>query len=190
MLSQNLETVDRIEVKRCFVCSNLTKDLIGLHGEEFISGFSSIASQVKTMSEDSLDDSIRADPARLSRYNLLKWSRHAVPITKLGMWMEARKLPAKWCVGSLYQTAIKVEEAIEMGSLSTIAPQVESSIEGIRKVTDFIRNQPLLYVIAVPPYCAGRPPYLGVDLGLDDGNMRALTFAIIGYSKILAYVGR
>lgn len=100
------EKVEPIEVKRCFVVSEMGKSLANKSKEDYIRGKDEIIQKVLSMTQENLNKGISSkDPERLDLYDKLTWHYERVPIDDTGVWDKAKGLPHEWCVGSVRDTS-------------------------------------------------------------------------------------
>jgi hypothetical protein len=181
--------VGRTEVKICFVASNKAKKLRGKKKSAFLAGLAEVEEEVKSMSENDLDMIISADwSPRLKKYNELVWYFEQCSIDDLGVWYGAGELPYDWCIGSVRDTARCIKQAIQEGK--RFQGRAFKNIPGIVNVVDIILNSRLLAPIVVPGGTWRQPPCVKMKGDIDDGSIRAISFALIGHDKFKAYVGK
>jgi hypothetical protein len=180
--------VERIEVKRCFVVGEEAKvALKGMDAAAFQKGLAQIEQRVASMTEEQLNGMVHWAP-RLAKYNELVWHFEECSIDDVGVWPAAGELPLDWCLGSVRET----ERSIRQG-LSRIARckgRALDNIPSIVRVLDIIRSSRYLAPIIVPGGTWRKYPCHQMKGDIDDGCMRAVAFAIKGYEKFNAYVGK
>lgn len=191
---QSSVRVERIEVKRCFIASEKGREkLQGKTGVAFQTILAEIENEVLGMSESELDRMITWHP-RLNKYNELVWYFEECSIDDLGVWDRAGGLPMAWCIGSVRETAHYIlNEPKEIARISKYDrdKRAINNLPAIAKVADIILTKRLFAPIIVPGGTwRPTPPYRKMKGDIDDGCMRTIAFAIKGYEKINAYVGK
>lgn len=118
---------------------------------------------------------------RTEVYNGLKWSLEWVSLIDLGVWREAQGLPADWCTGNVAETAERLRDSGEPGAL--YMKKVRFQLE--------MCPDPVLDTIIVVDGCLerGRKDCGETRWSIDDGCMRALSYALRGFWFIKAYLG-
>lgn len=185
--------IDRIEVKRCFVASEIVKGLLEKGEANLQTILDEAKNDVLKMSEPELDCKITWHP-RLETYNRNIWYLEKCSIDDLGVWYGAVGLPKTWCVGSLRETVnciLKGEKEIARIFKYGDDKRAVEKIPKILKIADKIVKNPLQIPIAVLGGTSRRPlPCNKMKWDIDDGNLRAIAFAIKGYASFDAYVGK
>jgi hypothetical protein len=194
--------VERTEVKKCFVASEIGKD--GLRGKErveFKNALDKIRNEVQAMNEGKLDRLIK-DPRRLRDYDRLLWTFEECSIDHVGVWYGynplgfpegAGGLPAEWCTGSVRETAQKIREnPKEVAQLKANARDKRASqnLFGILERVDLILNNPSFAPIVLPGGSLRPFPCRKLQGDIDDGCLRAIAFALKGHERFSAYVGK
>jgi len=181
--------VERIEVKRCLVASDEGKSLGGLVEQTFQNGFTEIEKEVLKLTEMELDNRINW---RAREYDKLVWAIEERSIDDLGVWPEAGELPAEWCYGSVRDTAQCIERALKSKKWpkESVRGRAFKNIPFIKKNTDILVRTRLLAPIVVPGGTHRKyPPYHLMTGDLDDGCLRAISFALKGIEKFNVFVG-
>lgn len=190
---QSIIKVDRIEVKRCFVASEKVKNLLEKNEVDLQTILGEVKNEVLKMSEPELEREITWLP-RLETYNKLVWYLEKCSIDDLGVWYGAAGLPETWCVGSLRETVHYIrdgEKEITRISKYGRDKRAIEKIPKIVKVADKIVTNRLQIPIVVLGGTFRRPhPCHRMKWDIDDGNLRAIAFAIKGYETFDAYVGK
>lgn len=186
--------IERVEVKRCFVAGEKGKErLQGKTGNAFQTILAEIEKEVLDMSEFELDCAITWPP-RLRKYNELVWHFEECSIDDIGVWYGAGGLPADWCIGSVQDTAECVLKGLkEIARISKYGrdKRAVNNLPAILEVVDIILNNRLLAPIVVPGGTwRPSPPCRKMKGDIDDGSLRAVAFAVKGYEKFNAYVGK
>jgi len=118
--------------------------------------------------------------ARSEVYRSLEWRLDMVSLEDLGVWDGAQGLPHLWCVGNVLDTAREYlsnggegSYHEKIGGLSRLCPDVV--LDTIIAVDGSLER--------------GREDCDPVKWGIDDGCMRALSYAVRGRRSIMAYLG-
>lgn len=186
--------IERIEVKRCFVANEKIKKQLQEKSEiAFQAILAEVGKEVLLMSESELDRLITWY-LRLTKYNELGWYFEECSIDDLGVWYPAGGLPEAWCTGSVRQTAhciMNGQKEIARISKYGSDKRAVNNLPAIVKVADTILVNRLLAPIVVPGGTwRPSPPCRKMKGDIDDGCLRAIAFAIKGYEKFNAYVGK
>jgi len=186
--------VQRIEVKKCFVVSEEGKErLRNKEGCAFQEELDKLVKEVQGRSEKELNQSITW-PQRLDKYDELTWYFEECSIDDVGVWYPAGGLPETWCIGSVRETAQCIcENPKEIARISKQGndKRAINNLPAIVKVANTILTSRYLTPIVVPGGTwRPTPPCTRMKGDIDDGSMRAIAFAIKGYEKFKAYVGK
>jgi hypothetical protein len=186
--------VERIEVKKCFVANEKMKKRLQDKSEiAFQTILAEIEKEVLVMSESELDGMIAWLP-RLSKYNELVWYFEECSINDLGVWYPAGGLPEIWCIGSVRETAHCILNGPkEIARISKYGrdKRAVNNLPAIMKVATIILASRLFAPIVVPGGTwRPSPPCRQMKGDIDDGCLRAIAFALKGYEKFNAYVGK
>jgi len=194
-----MQKVRTIEVKRCFVVSNLVKASRGkkrylgvLTPADFAKRLKKAKQKVRAMSEKQLDRHITPEwPKRLRSYDACNWYVVTLNTKDLGVWLTAGGLPLAWTKGSLASTAKQVKHALEHdGKLVRRARHAIPNILA-SNVTD-LQNEKYLLPIAFAHGIGTqgrRGLTMRVKADIDDGCMRSIALAVHGKKKIKLYFG-
>lgn len=204
--------VDRIEVKRCFVISQLVrkqrfkKSFIGLlslsarkralgniSDDHFKAKLKLAKEEVFAMPEKELDKLIKKEyKKRLVAINNCNWYMGEFTPKEAGVWRRAGGLPLEWTNDSLLETAECVKNAIEKGS-KKFKSRASKAIPNILKINvNKIQEEKYLLPII---YKGGtgtrgrRRLKRKMKYDIDDGCMRSIALTIYGAKSIKAYVG-
>ena len=185
------EKVEPIEVKRCFVASDMGKSLANKSREDYIQGTEEIIQKVLGMTEENLNKQISSrDPKRLGLYNKLTWYYGRVSIDDMGVWDEAKGLPHEWCLGSVRETSRSYRIAIEEGKTFPFS-DFYRQIPAIKEVADVIEKARFFSIIVVSGETSrGRQNCRKTKWNIDDGCMRAIALTLTGKEELNAYMGR
>ncbi len=192
--------VDTIEVKRCFVVSQLIRRSRGkkaylepISKDEFLIELSIAKNKVLNLSNEELDKLVQGKyKKRLIAYNNSDWYLGEFSTEEAGVWRRAGDLPLDFTNRNLKDTAEKVKQAIAnnpklLGKRSKIAiPNI------LKENVSIIQNEKYLLPIAFIGNTGtrGRRRLKNkTDLDIDDGCMRSISLAISGKDKIKAYIG-
>ena len=195
-----LKPIKTIEVKRCFVVSQLIrldrgkKRYLGLLSpEEFQKKLKIAKIKALKFSEKKLDKIIFDEwKKRLKAYDNADWYIGKVSINEVGVWKKAGGLPLAWTNGSLVETAEKVKNVLSKNQQS-LKKRARHSIQNILK-TNFNVLQKEKYLLPIifkgGTGTKGRKRLKQKMKGdIDDGCMRSIALAIAGKTTLLAYVG-
>lgn len=185
--------VDRIEVKRCFVASEKVKKLLEKSEVDLQTILGEVKNEVLKMSEPELEREITWLP-RLETYNRLVWYFEKCSIDGLGVWYGAAGLPETWCIGSLRETVrciLDGEKEITRISKDGRDKRAIEKIPKIVKVADkIVTNRLQIPIVVLGGTFRRPPPCHRMKWDIDDGNLRAIAFAIKRYETFDAYVGK
>jgi len=209
---KKLKKVDVLEVKKCFVISQLIRKQ--KFNEVFVGKFSlkprkrflrtttledfkerlKIAKiEVSAMPEEELDKLIRDEyRKRLVAFDKSDWFLGEIKPSESGVWRRAGNLPLGWTNGSLEETAQKVGHAINIRSRNLIS-RAKHVVQNILKLnTHIIQNEKYL----LPIVFKGNTGTRGrrrlkkqMKYDIDDGCMRSIALTISGVKSIKAYIG-
>lgn len=195
-----MKKVPAIEVKRCFVVSNLVRTPIGrkrylgtITQAEFHKRLAAAKKRVAGMNELQLNRLISPNyPRRLRSYNACQWYLHTFKTTELGVWRRAGGLPLAWTRGRLADTAKNVRTALRSDS-KMLVQRSRHAIAGILATSAAdTQKEPYLLPIAFKTGM-GTNGRLGlksrVKADLDDGCMRSIALAVDGKKTIKVYYG-
>lgn len=194
------EKVRRIEVKRCFVLSQLIRwkkrhkgHLSIITREEYLKKLASANKKIMTFSEKKLDRIIAKEwVKRLHAYNNNQWYMGEVKTNEIGVWKRAGEMPLSWTNGSLAETAASVERALQ-GRFKRRRIRAARAIPGILKTSiDVLQEEKYLLPIIFKGGTGteGRRGLKRKMKGdIDDGCMRSIALAISGVKTIKAYIG-
>ena len=113
-------------------------------------------------------------------YKNLTWKLDLVPLEDLGVWDHAQGLPHKWCIGNVLDTAR------EYLSNDGKGPYEDKILALSRLCPDLVLDT----IIAVDGRLErGREKCDPVKWCIDDGCMRAISYAVRGHKYIRAYLG-
>ena len=198
-----LKKVKTIEPKRCFVLSqrftskdikveSIRKCMIKVDSKTFEKDIEEEKRKILKLSEKELDKIIADDDGiRLPAYNKMNWYMGYVDIDEVGSWCGAGSIPNSWTKKSLKFTADKVAEEIDNDKSKLKEKRAIKVIPKIIKVKNIIKKEKYFSPIVLPggTVVECREGMNRMVADIDDGNMRALAFAIGGAKKIKAYIG-
>ncbi|MBA7491932.1 hypothetical protein ES702_02480 [subsurface metagenome] len=118
---------------------------------------------------------------RAEVYRSLEWELKNVSLSKLGVWDRAQGMPHRWCMGNVLETAEhyrknKHHEGHYHKNVEALASMVPDIVLDTIIVVDGRTRR-------------GREKSHPHKWNIDDGCMRALTYALRGFKNMKAYVG-
>ncbi len=203
---KKIKKVNTIEVKRCFVVSQLirlqkgNRSYLGLiSNNDFQKKLKKTKIKVSKFTEDELDVFIFNGKKnknklneRLNSYNRCDWYMGEFSTKEVGVWRRAGGLPLDYTNGSLKETSIKVKNAL-INNPKMIKKRAGHTIENILKtnVNDLQKEKylfPILFKGGVGTN--GRRRLKRQMKGdIDDGCMRSIALTISGVKNIKSYIG-
>ncbi|MEK7106124.1 MAG: hypothetical protein AAB895_02085 [Patescibacteria group bacterium] len=197
---KKFKKVNVIEVKRCFVMSQLIrhqkgkKRYLGLISEkEFNKKLTIAKEKTLKLSEKKLDKIIHDEwKKRLKAYNNSDWYIGEVSPGEIGVWKRAGGLPLECTNGSLKDTAQKVKyylnknpKFLKKRSRHTIFNMLSTNVGKLQKEKYLF---PIIFKSGTGTN--GRKKLTKVLKGdIDDGCMRSIALTIAGARSIKAYIG-
>jgi hypothetical protein len=209
---EKFKKVDVLEVKRCFVTSQLVRRkkfrsffillthflfrkgfLKEISLEDFNKRLKKAKEIVIEMKDKDLDKIIKREyKKRLLSYNNCDWYLGEVSPNEMGVWRRAGYLPLEWTHGSLSETAEKVEHALNINS-KRLVNRSKYTIQNILKTNvHHLQNEKYLFPIIFKGGTGtkGRKKLKKqMKYDIDDGCMRSIALTIAGVKKIKAYIG-
>lgn len=183
-----IKPVGSLEVKRCFVVSDMVKPLKAVNEIEFKKKIKLARKQVFERSERELDEYILKDPKRLSIYNNLSWYLASVAPDEMKVWERAGGLPLKWTNDDPSSAAEYVFQVIKKKkNLSIRKERAFFAVNGILANVEAISSEKYLLPIVI--LGGMRKSLIGGEWGIDDGNMRAIALAGTGKPLLSVYIG-
>jgi hypothetical protein len=182
-----LKKVDRLEIKRCFVMTHFIRKF-GVakknspdipSQQKYLVALEKSKKSINKLSEKQLDRIIGKYKKRLRAYNKMQWYVGEVSTKDVGAWRGAGGLPISWTHDSLFHTAQKVRKALKDGDKKI-------------KLKNVIKKDEYLFPVMFEGDTGTRGRRKSVakqKWDLDDGNMRAIAFAVSGDKKLKGYVG-
>ncbi len=198
-----LKKVSAIEVKRAFVISdhltqrktsgNNRKFLKSLSEKQFDRKLSNAKKVVLRLKLKDLDKRVSPKwPKRIRAYNASRWFLAEVNPRETGTWKRAGNLPLGWTNKSLYETAQKVQDALDKNS-KLLKQRPKHAIPNILRIkTHLEQKEKYLYPITFKSNTGtqGRKRLKHkVKADIDDGCMRSIALAISGKKSIRVYFG-
>ena len=196
-----LHKIRPVEVKRAFVISQKIrfsrgkdkKYLPKLSRDQFLKKLRQAKVAVKKLSEKELDKIIAKKHHKRARaYNNAEWYRARVSVEEVGVWRRAGGLPSSWTCCVLSQTALKVKKGFEQNS-KLIRARAKRTIPRIMQLAGIISKERYLFpiVFARGTGTRGRKWCSEKTKGdIDDGCMRSIALAILGFKKLNVYFGK
>ncbi len=176
-----LRKVKSIEVKRCFVISDLVKQ----------KDLPKAKKVILWLPEEMLDLIIKGTLIkRFKTYNKMQWYTGIVETNEVGVWKKAGGLPLAWTRGSLQETAHFVEQILQKNP-KKLSKRSRTAIPGILKNSlSIIQKEKYLFPIILPGGTMGRKGLKKMKGDIDDGCMRAIALAVSGNKTVKAYIGK
>ena len=192
-----LGRVDRVTVKRCFAMTYYFRKLgVARHADtspshtKYLLTLRKAKKMALAAKERDLDKIIKW-PRRIKSYGKADWYIANASTKELGVWRRAGGLPLAWTEGSLAKTATYVKRGLRENS-PKIHSRAKNALPAIIEHKTIISREKYLYPIAFEGNF-GTNPRRGVKkmkAALDDGNMRAIAYAVSGSKTINFYLGR
>ena len=195
-----IKKVKVIEVKRCFVISQLIrlqkgkKRYLGLIAEnEFKEKLKIAKTKALKFSEKKLDEIIKKDwKKRLKSYDSCQWYLGQVSPREVGVWKKAGGLSLRWTNGSLYETAEKVKYALRKNP-NSLKKRAKYTIANILNTNiNHLQKEKYLFPIVFKGGTGtmGRKKLKKKMKGdIDDGCMRSIALSIAGFKELKVYIG-
>lgn len=192
-----LRKVKPIDAKRAFINTHLLRkfgiarkrDVKAPTVSRYLKAQSKVSDVFKKMNEKQLDRYIRSKK-RLTAYNSVDWYIGEVEVQKIGVWQKAGGLPKEWTDNSLAHTAELVKKGLESKD-RRIRKRSRRVLPIIMLFEKMIKTDkyslPIIFQRKVSP--VKRRGLKKMPFEIDDGNMRAIAFAMNGDKKIKAYIG-
>ena len=195
-----IKKVNTINVKRCFVISQLirlqkgNKRYLGLMSESnFTRKLKTAKIKALKLSEKKLDKIIKTEWAkRLKAYDSSQWYFGIISPKEVGVWRRSGGLPLSWTNGSLAETAKKVKYALEKNP-KILKKRAKHAISNILQTNiNYLQKEKYLFPIVFKDGTGtnGRKRIKRRMQGdIDDGCMRSIALAVAGFKKIKVYIG-
>ncbi len=195
-----IRKVRPIEVKRAYITAQTIhyprnrreRYPLKLDQREYLKRLVHAKRKLGQLTEDQLDEFIAKDwRPRERAYSNTDWYLAVVSPREIGMWRRAGGLPIAWTCCSLAQSAQYVKRGLEISS-KRIRAQSKEAIPHFIKFSDIISKEMALYPIVFKSGTGtgGRRRCRGKVKGdIDDGNMRSIVLATLGYKKLKVYFG-
>jgi hypothetical protein len=193
-----LKKVKSIEVKRCFVISDLlsmqkfSKQKTSIKNRQhYLKQLVKAKKIVLELPEKMLDLIIKGEwRKRLKAYDKMQWYLGVVKIKEIGVWKKAGGLPLAWTRDSLEETSSFTTKALRNGTKLSNG-RAQTAIPGILKnSTSIIQKEKYLLPIILPGGTMGRKGLKKMKGDIDDGCMRAIALGVSGKKTIKAYLGK
>lgn len=143
---------------------------------------------------------------RVQRYNQLSWEIGLIALNEIGAWPEMRGIDPRMTTNSIIKTSENICDYFLKTLNYEIPNERKANIESLMTLTESMKSNPFiekLPLILVPgesirgePYkkrvMENHGKYYKHDtslLGIDSGNTRALTLALMGKENSLAFKG-
>ena len=206
---KKLKKINTIEVKRCFVISQLIRkqksnfNSISLRSQkrlleqisytEFKRRLKISKIKVLKFSEKKLDKIIYDEwRKRLKAYDNCDWYLCEVFPKEAGVWRKAGGLPTKWTDMSLYKTVQKIKKNFSNDS-KFLTKRVKYTIQNMLKTNvNELQNEkyllPIMFQGGIGTRGRKKLKYQ-TKYDIDDGCMRSMALTMSGAKKIKAYIG-
>jgi len=208
-----ISKVEALDVKRCFVISQLIKRqnfknyftivflflfrkgyMKNVSLEDFNGRLKNAKEIVLGMKESELDKILKTEwKKRLVTYNKSDWYLAEVSPNETGVWRRAGELPLEWTNGSLSETAQKVKYALDTNSKKFNKNRAKYTIQNMLKTNvGQLQNEKYLFPIMFQGGFGTRGRKRlkrQMKYDIDDGCMRSIALTISGVESIKAYVG-
>jgi hypothetical protein len=195
-----IRKVSTIEVKRCFVLSQLIRwkkrykgHLKSLTREDFFKRLAQAKKKLKKLKEKDLDRIIKGEwEKRLIAYNASNWFLGEARVGEIGVWKRAGGMPLRWTNNSLADTARHVKFALKRKALGKKGRAIHALPNILKTNVDVIQSEKYLLPIIFKSNTGtrGRKNLKRIMKGdLDDGCMRSVALAVNGAKIIRAYIG-
>jgi hypothetical protein len=179
-------SVSPVEVKQCFVLSEMVRDCAGQDPSQFRRCIEEKEQAVRAMREPQLNQRISNVGSRIraSEYVRRKWRFETISIDQTQVFRDAGGLPVDLTGGSVKDVAARVGPSIR------VIPQcrAKTAIPGIISMAEIIGSVKLLSVIALPTGDPYRAYSASIRWHLDDGSMRSIGLALSGKIALNAYL--
>jgi hypothetical protein len=197
-----VRAVPVIEVKRCYVISNLARPRKSVHKSPsaYVRDFHHVLAQAKkkvlAYDERQVDQVVAAFwKKRLKAYNAMDWFIADISPHEVGLWRRAGDLPLAWTNRTLADTVDRVKASLtskrsHFSTQKIRAGRVVQSLLGTQ--VNELQHEKYLFPIAFKGGTGTKPRrYLRFKTAydIDDGCMRSLALALNGASKIRMYLG-
>ena len=204
--------VNKLEVKRCFVVSQLIRRqnfknyftlvflflfrkgyMKDVSLEDFNERLKKAKERVLKMKESELDKVIKTEwKKRLITYDNSDWYLAEISPNEAGVWRRAGELPLDWTNGSLSETAEKVKYFFNTKPES-FTSRAKYTIQNMLKTNvDKLQNEKYLFPIMFQGGSGTRGRKRlkrQMKYDIDDGCMRSVALTINGAKSIKAYIG-
>ncbi len=149
---------------------------------------------------------LEEDLDRVKRYHELSWKYGLVNLNEMGAWPETRGIDPRLTTGNIIDTAQEVDSYSRGNVKYRFSKKRKANIESLISLIESMKSNPLiekLPLILVPRQSIGGLGYQSWVmenhkdyhehnthlLGIDDGNVRALTHVLLGKKEVPSYVG-
>jgi len=146
---------------------------------------------VMRASETELDNIIGSFKRRLRSYDRAQWNVATISTKEVGVWKGAGGLPIAWTKGSLAQTATFVRRGLKVAT-PEIHARAKRALPAIALLKTIMVRDPYLYLIVFESEYGtkGRNGLKKMRGDIDDGNMRAIAYAVSGTENLRVYFGK
>ncbi len=193
--------ISRIDVKRTFLLADAGKKF--MTEEDYEKKYVLARERFRNQDEGELNDQIK-DKVKLGRYDSMDWFSGVEQLADMGTWPKMKGLPVEFTVGSVIDASLMIRRA-QVGVIDVPSENVNKYIQAVEtyyaivKRVDFIKdNFPLILFpggeVRENDYnlWAGKnnqPLCQIFKYDIDDGNSRALSYALLGMEDAPYFVG-
>ncbi len=169
---------------------------------QYIVAYKKAVREIKKLSEAQLDNKILEKnktyikrfhdlrKKRLDAYNSAHWFLAIVSIKELGVWKGAGGLPKSWTKEPLNKLSQRIKKALKISDYH-IKARSRRAIPSIIQLKNTIQNDrysiPIVFESGMGTN--GRAGLPKTKFDIDDGNMRAIAYAVSSDKRLKVYVG-
>ncbi len=195
------------EVKKYFILADAGKYLFNRERElgrsELEDSYYGLLYRLNQMEEEEFDERI-TDKVRLQRYNDMEWFKGEEYFTNMGSWPKMAGLPIEFTTGNIPETAKMLRE-FKNGRINVSNKLADKTKYCVKKVGSIIRNIDFIYqnfpLILFPGGEVREKDYNNwakenneplceiYEYDIDDGNNRAVSYALTGLKDAPVYIG-
>ena len=185
---------------------NEEKDKYMKFNEQNLNGLINGLELGKSLEEIGRMEELLENQDRVTRYEKLLWSYGSVGLNKIGAWPEMRGIDPRLTTSNILNTALEIYNYSHKSTKYNFSDKRKANIEALVRLIESMKSNPLierLPLILVPGNSIRGENYKkwvmenhkdyhehNISLlGVDEGNVRAVTLALMGKDKVLSYVG-
>lgn len=160
----------------------------------------------KSLEEINTSKEIFKDQDRITRYRKLSWSQGLVSLRDMGAWPEMRGIDPRLTTENIINTAQEMYKHTQEITKYNFSDKRKVNIESLENLIESMKSNPVIFtlpIILVPGDSIRGEAYKKWVmenhkdyhkhntklLGIDEGNVRALTFTFLGKDKVPSYIG-